>query len=268
MIIAIDDTYSKLEQDSTYVTSERKSHIAVIFNHNEVDYIRDQIKQCLIECSDYIGETVKEFHFVDIYNKNGVWKLLKNGDEYNLDVFESFAEIYKIYKWKVEIQTVDKHTFTEHGIRFESKSQEWNLEKKEDQSLLFLLAKLKKKYRNDKSFLKIYMDEGRKKSGNKFALEVFSDWTSGYDGEYTSSEKEPLLQLADFLAYSINRCIHLQHKSKLTDYDKWFLELVANMNINCQDLKVFSANSDSIIEDVNKFHENHRKRKGLNNLYK
>lgn len=264
MYIAIDDTYSStIPQCSKYITDQRRTHVAVVFNDSEVNHIRKQINDLLEEVSNDIGKVVKEFHFVDIYNQNGVWSGLS--DEYNLDIIECFATIYKKYKWPVHIQSIDEHTFKEHGIvEIQGKLDGLDLYTKEGQSLLFLLLKIKRTYISNPSPLTIYMDEGKHKPGVVFAKNIFHDWPCKYDGIYASSDSEPLLQIADFLAYSINRVKNLSLKAERSEMDLWFMELIAEMGINnTKDISMTLLPEDFKIEDINKIHENYRKKIGL-----
>ena len=264
MYIAIDDTYdSVMRKPSKYITSQRRTHVAVVFNDDEVKHIREQINELLLEVSKDIGKQVKEFHFVDIYNRNFPWNDVS--DEYNLDIIELFATIYKEYKWPVHIQSIDEHTFKEHGILdIQGKLDGLDLSNKDGQSLLFLLLKIKKSYISNPSPLTIYMDEGNNKPGTPFAKNIFHDWPCQYDGVYASSENEPLLQIADFLAYSINRVKHLSLKDQRSEMDLWFMELIGSMGINStKDITTTPLPEDFTVDDIDKIHKEYRQKLGL-----
>jgi hypothetical protein len=48
MHIAIDDTYGPNQPStSEFVTGARRTHVAVVFEDNDVAYIRDQVRDCL-----------------------------------------------------------------------------------------------------------------------------------------------------------------------------------------------------------------------------
>ena len=50
MHIAVDDTYGpKNFGKSKYVTGERRTSVGVVFKDDEVEYVRNQIRECLIE---------------------------------------------------------------------------------------------------------------------------------------------------------------------------------------------------------------------------
>jgi hypothetical protein len=115
MHIAIDDTYGpEIDTGSSFITGDRRTHFAIIFPDKEVQDIQTQVTECLAEMDKLTGIAVKEFHFVDIYNRKHPWNTLPN--QLNLRLFEFFASIYNHYKWPVFIQTVDIHTLADHSI--------------------------------------------------------------------------------------------------------------------------------------------------------
>jgi hypothetical protein len=66
------------------------------------------------------------------------------------------------------------------------------------------------------------------------------------------------LQIADFLAFCINRSTHLALKEKRTDLDQWFMEMVAGMRINSNNIVPLVMNSDFTVEQFDEFHRLHR----------
>ena len=269
MYIAIDDTYGNAGNDkSLFVTKNRKTHIAVMFEDREVTNIREQLTQCLAEVSSITSLQVNEFHFVDIYNKNPPWdKLHKDQESLNLGIFEFFAEIYRMHRWPVLIQTVDDITlqdFKSNGfekilLNIPKKSIELDLKKRDDISLLLLLLKIKAKLRANQDSINLLIDEGRKKPKSPFGYTIFKDWPKNkYHGEYKSSREEPLLQIADFIAFCINRSTHVSLKDKKTLTDEWFLNLVGTMNINSEDLTPAYLKSGFSYHEIDRIHETKR----------
>ena len=115
MYVAIDDTYGpEIETGSEFVTGRRRTHVAVVFPDSDVDYIRQQIRECLAEIKQSMGVLADELHFVDIYNRKKPWDQLPDG--MNLTLFEVFSSIYAHYRWPVIIQTIDDRTLRDHGI--------------------------------------------------------------------------------------------------------------------------------------------------------
>ncbi|QJI36698.1 DUF3800 domain-containing protein [Pseudomonas sp. ADAK13] len=261
MHIVIDDTYGpENSPQSKYVTGKRKTHVAVAFPDEEVDYVRREIKGCLDVIQQRHNIPAKEFHFVDIYNKNGPWKHLEGMK--NLAIFEAFASIYKHYKWATHIQTVDDRTLADHKISgILGKVDKLDLSKRSDLSLALLLIKIKTRY--PEGPLTLIMDEGKGKAGTPFGQSFFSGRTTHVIGTYQSSESEPLLQIADFLAFCINRSTYLGIKEKRTDTDNSFISLVSSMEINSIDLRIAKVNIDFSAQDVDALHYQDRIEKKL-----
>jgi len=266
MHIVIDDTYGPEAQTlSRYVSGERRTHVAVIFNDEDVQDFREQIRGCLEEIGRHTSNQVEEFHFVDIYNRKQPWNELPDG--VNLKIFEFFASIYSRYRWPVIVQTMDSRTLRDHGIeKFVGKIEGLDLSNSADLSLLWLLIKIKVRYKESPSPIHLILDEGRKKPGAQFGAMIFHDWPQTFIGCYASSAAEPLLQLADFIAFCINRSTHLSMKAKRTDVDNWFLKLVGAMTINSKEMVSTTLPNDFSAGDFDAEHEADRKKKGLKKL--
>ena len=262
MHIAIDDTYGpNVETGSKYVTGDRRTHVAVLFPDDKVEEINSEMSACLSEICSLYDISVSEFHFVDIYNRNSPWDILSDGA--NLRLFELFSVIYQKYKWEVVIQTVDDRTMKDLGIlKIQGQIGGLDLSRRADFSLLMLLIKIKKIYKNNSFPINFLVDEGVKKSGAIFGCEVFHDWPHQVSGVYASSSSEPLLQIADFIAFCVNRSTHLSMKSNRSDIDNWFLNLVGHMGINCVDLVAQRLSRNFSIEDFDDLHMKDRVKKG------
>ncbi len=258
MHIAIDDTYGPQGHGrSRYVTGKRRTQVGVVFDDTKVSYIRQQINECLSAILDITGEQPKEFHFVDIYNRNGVWGRMTAGS--NLAVFECFAHIYKLHRWPVLIQTVDDRTFRDlKGFNKKLTFDALNPNDPSDVALSLLCIKIRTQFKSLNQPLTVLLDEGRKKAGQRFGDELFRGWPAPFVGQYASSKTEGLLQIADFLAFCINRSTHLSLKEKRTELDLWFMQLVADMQIKSNDIVPLFMNSDFTVEQFDEFHRLHR----------
>ncbi|WP_212509560.1 hypothetical protein [Agrobacterium tumefaciens] len=262
MHVAIDDTYGPIDaQPTRYVTGARRTYVAVEFPDQQVEEVREGVRACLNEMPRLLGISPAEFHFVDIYNRKKVWENAPEGQ--NLRMFEFFAHMYRQYRWKVHVQTVDERTLADHKVTLFGKVDGIELNERDGQALFFLLVKLKNDLPRPPEKLTIRIDSGRRKSGSAFASAVFREWESQYDGRYASSDAEPLIQIADFLAFSINRSTHLQMKRHLTDIDVMFLELVSSMNIRSPDIVHSIGKRNNIMADLDAALEKDRAEKGL-----
>lgn len=266
MYIAIDDTYGTAgDNTSQYVTSDRRTNLAVIFPDTEVKYIREQIRSCLVDISVKYEIAANEFHFYEIYNRTGDWTtLMDKHQNLGVAIFETFAKIYSIYKWPVFLQTVDDRTFRDIGTpKLVGSIEELDLKKREDLSLVMLICKIKRACKESKEPINLFIDEGRKKPGTPFGKALFHDWPASYVGTYQSSSEEPLLQIADFLAFCVNRNTHLQHKSERTDIDNWFINLVSAIGIDCSDLSLANLPAGFDTNHVDLLHQADRIKKGI-----
>lgn len=262
MHVAIDDTYGpETAQPSRYVTGDRRTYVAIEFPDGQVDEIRDNLRGCLAALPEVAGVAPAEFHFADIYNRRGAWKDV--GEGRNLAILGFFASIYRRYRWRVHIQTVDDRTLADHGLRLRGVVDGIDVGERDGQALFFLLVKLKHSLPKPPSPVVLRLDAGRGRPGDAFAGFVFREWGEGYDGRFASSHDEPLIQIADFLAFSINRSTHLQIKATRSELDVWFLELVAGMGIDCVDLVPRRADPEDFVRQGDEAHREDRRMKGL-----
>lgn len=263
MHIAIDDTYGpEIETKSAFVTGGRRTHVAVVFPDSQVQDIRTHTVELLGEIHKLTGVAAKEFHFVDIYNRKPPWDKLP--EHANLILFELFANFYGYFRWPVLLQTIDSRTLRDYRIiKICGKIDGLDLSRRADLSLFSLLTKIKARFKEDPEPITLILDQGRKNPGTPFGSKIFYDWPKPFSGRYSSSCDEPLLQIADFIAFCINRCTHLAMKNKRSDIDTWFLNLAAEMQINCNDLKVHTLSTEFSVADFDELHVQDRSQKGL-----
>jgi hypothetical protein len=263
MRIAIDDTYGPdAPTGSTYVTGSRRTHVAVIFQDDEIGYVSEQISNCLNYLGSLTNGQPTEFHFADIFNRRGIWAQLDGG--VNLRIIETFSEIYKHHRWKVVIQTVDDRTITDHPELLKIPELE-SLDSRDRSklSLLLLCIKIRLMFKATRPPIHMIVDEGNYPPDTQFGKKIFGDWGENFSGKYASSRDEPLLQIADFIAFIINRSTHLSIKRKRTETDEWFLSLVGSMNIDCDDIKQGVLPKNFSVKDFDEIHLEDRQHKEL-----
>jgi hypothetical protein len=240
------------------------THVAVWFEDDKVAEVRRQLRDCL----DYMGELLprapKEFHFVEIYNGYGEWKPFKE-DKRNLRLIEAFGSIYAMHRWPVMVQTVDDRTFRDYGIEsFKGVLDGLDLSDRDDLSLLLLCLKIERRLTDVAVPLTVIVDEGKKKRNAAFGRDIFRN-RQHYQGWYATSSQEPLLQIADLLAFCINRMTHLSLKDARTDTDREFIAVVNDMQIRSADLSPIAVSHDFTVEEIDRFHELYRSEMGLRN---
>lgn len=259
MHVAIDDTYGPNELDgSRYVTGSRRTHVAVFFPDDEVEEIRTQLRSMLEYVNTELNVAAKEFHFTDIYNRRGAWSACAQGE--NIAVFETFAEIYSQHRWEVRVQTMDDRTLADHGINgFSGKLDGLDLTDRSELSLAFLLlVKVKPALQATQEHSSIIVDEGIGKAGQSFGNQMFHDLEGRIQGRYANGINEPLLQIADFFAYSINRCTHIAYKESRSEIDDFFLQLIGTMAINSPDISTGLLPRDFTSFDTDLVHSEFR----------
>ncbi|EMW0953268.1 TPA: DUF3800 domain-containing protein [Citrobacter freundii] len=263
MFIAIDDTYSDPSSPSSvYVTANRRTHVAVIFSDEDAEDVRTQLPTCFEEINKQFKLNITEFHFKDIMNKKNEWRKLPK--KMRLAIFSFFAYLYNHYKWEVLIQTVDDRTIDDLGPLVYELSD--GVESKKVNSVLslsLLLLKIRMEVKSLNENITIIMDEGEGKPNDPFGYKFFPDMPEKYRGYYESSKNEPLLQMADFIAYSINRMTYLAMKPQRNEDDNEFIEIISNMDIKCQDLKKTFLPIDFSVNDFDVLIKKDRDAKGL-----
>ena len=260
MYIAIDDTYSSnVTIDSNYVTSNRRTNVAICFADDEVEHVREELNSCLDELTKLLGKRPSEFHFVEIVNKKRDWISLS--DDHVLRLLSFFVKIYNHYRWPVLIQTVDDRTFADHGVAIATNVHGLDPQKKEDQSLFLLILKLRQFLKGQKVVL--IMDEGRGDPGDEFGKGFFPDWAESFEGYYESSKQEPLLQIADFIAYAINRLTNLSTKSNRSSHEQEQIRILGQLDLNSDDVRIAKVRPEFGRAEFDAIHLEDRKAKGL-----
>ena len=148
-----------------------------------------------------------EFHFTDVYNRRGAWKNLPAGK--NLNLLEVFAKLYRHYRWRVFVQTVDDYTLRDHPELGDLPGfgELAPKENRADLSLLLLCLQIRIAYKTTRPAIQLFVDQGLRRPQKPFGEKLFSDWTGGYFGKFESSATEPLLQIG--LRRVLHQLLHL-----------------------------------------------------------
>ena len=261
MHIAIDDTYSSnVNIQSQYVTADRRTNVAVCFHDADVAAVRNELIVYLCQINDLFGMSAEEFHFVEIMNKKKLWAGLPQ--EQILPIFSKFVQIYNSHQWPVLIQTIDHRTLGDHGLTIQGSLDGIDLSKKEGQSLMMLLIRIKHRFLQEPQ-LTILMDEGQGSPGQRFGEAVFASYGGIYDGYFESSKAEPLLQVADFVAYVINRSTNLSTKANRSPDENLFIRLAGSLQLNTSDVTFANVPKNFGQTEFDAIHQSDRQAKGL-----
>lgn len=236
MDVAIDDTYGPITGNkSKFVTPARRTHAAVLFEDQEATQAKCIVAGLLAHASKRLKTKIEELHFTDIYNRTGPWKV--SPERYNLAVIKYMMIMYEKNKWRVLLQTIDDRTLADHPQLANIPSIEGlDPTNRSELSLILLLIKLRIATKALMPPINLYVDGGIKSVGEVIGKDIFKGWNAHASGRFSDSKAEPLLQIADFIAFVINRCTYLFLKNSRTKLDNRFLSSAGRMGINSADL--------------------------------
>jgi hypothetical protein len=207
----------------------RKSWVAVVVPPHQTAEVMDQTPKALSLLQEF-GLKDPEFHFTDIWAGKGEFRLLDL--QQRLGIFRFMAHIFATYSFQVLVQTFDpenaaeiqRHAqwpesfgplkFTDHG----------------DLALIFALLRVRmhlKALGDGNASACVVVDEGRLASGNAIVLPGLAPTFVAGAVLFASSRLVHAIQLADFAAFVMNRWQLLRVKSKLSELDKTFLQIVS-----------------------------------------
>lgn len=232
--VYIDDTASASQTtNSKYLTEDRRTYVAVIFTEEERKEADEQLKGCIEEIN--IQFAADEFHFTDIYS--GTKKFKGIDIDIRLSLFRVFVYIYNQYRWPIIIQTVNDRTLLEHGIRMvDIRAEGFNFADNSDVALFMLLIQCKnylqdniKKYDLPVDFV---IDAGKQKADTFQKVSLLSGVSVNSALSYKSSHDDVLIQIADFIAFCVNRIQMIAVKENKSRVDKEFLKIMSDMKFN------------------------------------
>lgn len=225
-----------------------------------MEAVRNDLITYLHTINTSFGLSAEEFHFVEIMNKKKLWANLPQ--EQIFPILSKFVQIYNSHKWPVLVQTVDHRTLGDHQITIQGSLDGIDLSKKEGLSLMMLLIRIKHRFSKEPQ-LTILMDEGQGSPGQPFGEAVFASYRGIYKGSFESSKAEPLLQVADFVAYVINRSTNLSTKANRSPDENSFLRLVGSLQLNTSDVTFANVSENFGQSEFDAIHKIDRQAKGL-----
>lgn len=250
--IYIDDT-GTAQTRSTFVydTSKSSSWCAIMLNDehycNAIDFMNVKLEQL----NSFVG--LNEFHFTEIFSGKGVYRKNKISFEERMGIFQDFAIFSQENQFPVFIQSFGEDGYSRLKLRRKDliKIGGFDLNDYKDMALFTLLIQVKRFLFSHPEYsapYKIVIDEGRKPNGAVQPCVMFGDLLQDEQILYESSAYDVLLQIADFVAFTLNRCTWLNMKEtlKVNDYDIRFLKMAADANFNAPNLvkRVIPANCD------------------------
>ena len=245
-VLVIDDTsFDQKARKSEYLQNERYTFCGLLFDQKYLanyEYILGD------ENSGLIGELNKrynttEFHFTDIVNHKGKFSNIELTE--TLEILDAFSEI--IAMQDLPIITFSLNSLTPLGSEkvkdiFSKFAGNVNLPKSGkdlDKTISLALCVLKANNyakSHNGEIVHVICDEGLRKNT---ATSTFNLSDKPLTIEFASSESTPIIQLADFAAYSLTRRKIIIDKRAGTDLapaEKQMLKSFEKMNDNFIDL--------------------------------
>jgi hypothetical protein len=228
--IFIDDSGNPGTQtENKYDSTDRKSWYAIVLTASQRDRASSIMKDLIAQNSKEFG--VNEFHFTDIFSGIKAYKGVSI--QRRMRIFEDFAELFREMKYPILSMTMSSEDYQRSKIQLTKGKymiDGLNMSRHEDFSLCYLLLRchyfLKKNW-NNSTPVEVTIDAGRQKDGSTQIMAEFKSNFIDRTIKYTASEKEPMLQLADYAAFCLNKGYWLQNKGARTNFDIEWLKIFA-----------------------------------------
>lgn len=242
--IYIDDTGNAQHRSGfKYDTSKSASWCAIILNEKQYDSALKFMNYMSNELQKQLD--MDEFHFADIFSAKDIYRNVEN----RFDIFKDFSRFSALEQYIVILQSFGEDDYKRNKIeKTNTVIDGFKLYEYFDFALFILLLRIKDYLSSNLSYTKPYkivIDEGRYKNNSYQDCLIFGDLLENKKILYKSSKEEKLLQLADFTAFTLNRCTWLNMKDNLSVYDKDFLQIASDANFNAPFLRKMGLRIDS-----------------------
>ena len=229
--------------------------------------VRESVTDCLDVLKTDYNINLQRLHFTDIFCSNQEWsEPIINKDMIELCIFSGFVDIFNRFQIKSFIQTIEPYTF-ETTDPFENISEVYGINTNftSNQACILCIHKIARDLKENENAC-IIIDQGIKEKGT---IETYSFNNNQIQIQYKDSREEPLLQLADFFAFMVNRANAIQNEVSLSKTNQLFLSLYAKLKIKGKDFGECIIDYElPINEQSAKFHEKDRQKKELPSLKK
>lgn len=250
--VVIDETGNPGQSTrSSYLHPNRKSWAAVVLSPSNFAVAAKELPPAINALRDICGGD--EFHLTDIYRGHKSFKGVS--PEKRLGVIAFLAHLFAQYRYPIIFQTLDPigaKAFSNQN--FQRKMGSLDLRKHGELALWMLLIRIQD-YISEESHqvpspVYVVLDESEKwKDSRSINISETVSNPKAFVGEmiYSRNSKEfPLVQLADFAAFTINRQQWLMtlDREKITDFDLAFLRIVSDARMNTVNINQVKVNLD------------------------
>ncbi|OOQ58267.1 DUF3800 domain-containing protein [Mucilaginibacter pedocola] len=245
--IFIDDTGSPgTVSESIYDSKDAKTWVALVLNDSDYNDACCEMTELL---KDLTQTGPKEFHFSDILQGQGDFKSMELGER--LAIIHYFADYFRNKNFPVFVQTFTSKDYERNRIIAEGKNfrkDNFKVSDNGDLALICLLVQIKTylaEHRLDNEGLEIIIDSGRQKGGTVQKCTLFGSRLKNELIKYEKSHDEPMLQLADFAAFMMNKQRLFLSKSNNTDLEKTIREYFTYAQFNAPNMVKIPLKSDA-----------------------
>ncbi|SAL19070.1 hypothetical protein AWB73_01128 [Caballeronia turbans] len=250
--VVIDETGNPGQSTgSKYLHPQRKSWAAVIFSPAQFATAAKELPLAIRKLTELCGGD--EFHMTDIYRGHKSFKGVSA--QKRLAAVAFLSHIFSEYQYPIFFQTLDPigaKAFSDH--QFQQKLGPIDLRKHDELALWMLLVHIQDYVSNRSNQIPapvhVVLDESEKwKDSRSIAIREAVSNPTAFAGQmiYSRDSKEfPLIQLADFAAFVINRQQWLVTlpRGKITDFDLAFLRIISDATLNVVNLRRATVNLD------------------------
>lgn len=254
--IYIDDTGTPgMKSKSKYDATDKKTWIALILTPEQRKEAYTQMADCIDEIKSLFNAT--EFHFTDIYSGKREFENVELSSR--LGIFQAFAEIFRQMQYPMLIQTFTSDDMLRSRIVVSDKklkADNFKLSDPSDFALFFLLFRIKKYLQENKQIplpVEIIIDEGRQKKNTTQKCELLKGYLHNDTLVYKSSSEDYLLQLIDFVAFSINKVRWIMTNDRKSEIDYHLMKIFERADFNILNIKKQLINfNEHTVEDYDK----------------
>jgi hypothetical protein len=229
--VFIDDTGSPgMPNSPEKLRPDRQTWVAVVVPPAQVLPVTVAVNE-MLEPLRELG--VNECHFAEIYSAKGPFRR-ELPSELRTALFQFFADVVSVHELAIYVQTFDPETHAENAgtwPRLPKIASCFDMQRHEHAALWFLLVRVRDHLLTNRASsdqrAMVFVDEGLKKAGTSVEVDVLDDVFLGGHLMFGSSAAVPLLQVADFAAFCLNRTqLIIRKKQKRLDFEIEFLRIV------------------------------------------
>jgi hypothetical protein len=229
--VFIDDTGSPgMANTPDKLHPDRKTWVAVVVPPGQVLLVTAAITE-MLEPLRELG--VSECHFADIYSGKGPFRK-ELPSELRSTLFQFFADVICVHDLAIYVQTFDPETHAKNAgswPQLPKIASSFDMQRHEDAALWFLLVRVRDHLLSNRTSTDqramVFLDEGLKKADTCVEVDVLDDVFLDGHLLFGSSAAVPLLQVADFAAFCLNRTqLIIRKKEKRSDFEISLLRML------------------------------------------